>query len=124
MATRIEELTARIFGNPTGDPVGDAMRELALKGAARIGEMNESGFDTAALFDHDFLAARVDSAEGAFVLTSRRTGTVYLVTLTTREGDRYRAAVQAYNPKKVGSRFYKMTVVRAADGSIRMNPGW
>lgn len=120
----IEQLTAQVVGRPTGDPLQDALRKAALNGVARVAEMNDTGFDTNALFDHGYLAPRV-GAETAFTLVSLgKTGATYLVVLTERVGDAYQAAVQVYNPSKTGGRCYKMTLVRASNGSIRANAGW
>lgn len=120
----IVQLAAQIVGPPTGNPLQDALRTAALNGAARAAEMNDTGFDTNAQFDHGYLAPRV-GAETAFTLVSLgKTGATYLVVLTERVGDAYQAAVQVYNPSKSGGRCYKMTLVRASNGSIRANAGW
>lgn len=119
----IVQLAAQIVGPPTGNPLQDALRTAALNGAARAAEMNDTGFDTNAQFSHDFLAPRVGAEQGAFTLVSLgKTGTTYLVVLTERVGDAYQADVQVYNPGRPNARYYKMTLVRADNGSIRANP--
>lgn len=121
----IEQLAAELIGPPTGDPLRDALRETALLGVARIAEMNDTGFDTTTPFDHNTLAPYVGTTQGIFTVVSLgKTGTTYLVVLSKRVGDAYQAAVQVYHSDKIGDKFYKMTLVCAPNGTIRMNAGW
>jgi hypothetical protein len=119
-----EQLAANMFGPPTGDLLHDALRSAALMAAARVTEMTGTGFGTNSQFDHDYLTPRIATQEGIFTITSLGTGSTYLVVLNKRVGDTYQAIVQVYNPNTVSDRFYRMTLVRADNGSIRMNAGW
>ena len=116
---------------PTGVPISDAVRSAVLYGAACIGEMNETGFDTNNAFSHDWLNGRAGTPEGVFTLNSvGLTSAVYMVVLRERVGDVYRAAVKVYDLNELRSgrinydRFYSMTLVCADNGTIRMNAGW
>jgi hypothetical protein len=50
--TLAESLVASIVGPPTGDPFWDSLQTAVLKGAARLGELDETGFLTNTRFDH------------------------------------------------------------------------
>lgn len=116
-----ERLVALCAGPPTGDPLQDTAREALLSSAKCIAEMNTTGFDTENLFDDSQLRSRM-AGTTPFTVASLRTATVYLVVVTAQVDDVYEAAVQIYTPGKVTERFYGMTLVRAANGSIRANP--
>ncbi|HSW91813.1 MAG TPA: hypothetical protein VLG09_04160 [Candidatus Saccharimonadales bacterium] len=103
----------------------DTEREAFMLAIARVAEMNTTGFDTTAWFNHDYLAPRVNTPEGVFTVASLgKTGTTYLVAITKRVDDAYRAAVQIYTPGVISDKFYRMTMTCADNGTVRMNAGW
>src|SRR4051812_37775736 len=112
-------LAAQLTGPPTGDPLQAAMRSAAIMIGRRVAELKEVGFDTNHPFD---LGEQTGSTP--FLITSLATSTVYLVICQKRIEDTFQVAAQVYNEGKVNKSFYKMTLVRANNGSIRANPGW
>lgn len=123
--TVAELLVASIVGKPTGDPFWDALQEVALKGAARLGEMGETGFDTSDRFDHKLLTARVGKPLLFPVDSLGKTGTTYEVAVAQRVGETYHVGVRvAHTPMRPGVKLRRMTLVCAENGTMRFTPGW
>ena len=115
------QLTASIFGPTTGDPLQDAMRKAAM-----VGEMGETGFDTSTPFDRVNQAKYVGEGRKPFLLISLGTDTTYFVIVTKYVDGALRVAIAVHpgdqSPKTENLR--KMTLTRNADGNVHAAPGW
>jgi hypothetical protein len=120
------QLTASIFGPATGDPFQDAMREAAMAGAARLGEMGQTGFDTNTPFDNLNQAQYVGEGRVPFLLVSLVTNTTYfvLVTKVVDKGLQVAIAVHHEGQTPKVEHLRKMTLVRNTDGNVRAVAGW
>ena len=120
------QLTASIFGPATGDHFQDAMRKAAMAGAARLGEMGQTGFDTSTPFDNVNQATYMGEGRTPFLLVSLGTGTTYFVLVTDSVGAALRVAIAVHQegqtPKVENLR--KMTLTRNADGNVHAAPDW
>jgi hypothetical protein len=117
-------LATRSFGTPTGDPLIDAMHQAILGSTPAIAEMKETGFDTNGLFSLAHLLSSLDRPS-VFTLISLATNTEYAVSVQGYMIDgSFKVLVQIYNEGRPGKAWYKMTLVRASNGSIRANHGW
>lgn len=114
-----------LFGQPMTDPLADVALRISLRTLADVAEMNRIGFDTESWFDPQWLAPFVGSDKGVFKLTSLQTKVEYLVDLQVHANGTYYATVQIYDPIRGGQGgLYKMMLVRADNGTIRMNVDW
>ena len=119
-------LAADICGPATGNPFEDAMRELVLVGAARIGEMGETGFDTDTPFANVDQAQYVGEGRVPFLLVSLGTNTTYFVFVMERVGASLRVAIKVNQEgeKLSADNFRMMTLTRKADGNVHAAAGW
>ena len=120
------QLAASIVGPATGDPFQDAMREATLAGAARLGEMGQTGFTTSTPFDNVCRPQYVGEGRKPFLLVSLATNTTYFVLVTACVGADLHVAVAVHqegqNPKVENLR--KMTLKCGQDGNVHATPGW
>jgi hypothetical protein len=116
----IAALLARQF---LGVPVDDALDRVLELGMRRITEMTMIGFSTNSLFELSYLAQHMKVTR-PFLLTSQETETTYLVCIKRQAGEIFYAAVQVYHEGQVHDKFFRMTLVRADNGSIHATPGW
>jgi len=120
------QLTASIFGPATGDPFQDAMRQAAMAGAVRLGEMGETGFSTNTPFSNINQAQYVSKDRKPFLLVSLGTNTTYFVLVTEVVDAGFRAAIAVHQegqtPKTENLR--KMTLTSDPSGNVRAVPGW
>lgn len=120
------QLTANIMGPVTGDPLMDAMRKVALIGAARVGEMGQTGFDTATPFDNVNQPKYVGEGRVPFLLVSLGTNTTYYVFVSEVVDAGLRVAIAVDQagraPKRENLR--GMTLTRGANGNVHATPGW
>ncbi len=119
-------LALSICGPVTGDPLMDAVRAANLAGAARLGEMGETGFDTDTPFDNVNQAKYVGEGRVPFLVTSLGTDTAYFVVVLECVGEVLHVAIAVHpgdhNPKAENLRM--MTFSRNADGNVHAAPGW
>ncbi len=73
------QLATTFLGPVTGDPFRDAIRTAILSGAARLGELDQTGFDTSTPFDSVNQAKYVSEDRIPFLLVSLGTNTTYFV---------------------------------------------
>lgn len=116
----VQLATAATADSPRDDALSVMMNKLIRRGMQNIAEMNEVGFDTLERFDPQFF-----NATRAFVLQSKETGTRFVVLPRRWVGSTLQVAAQLKHGSGVHSKhFYKMTLRRANDGSIRADVGW
>ncbi len=120
------QLAASLFGSATGDPFQDAMRSAAMAGAARLGEMGQTGFDTNTPFSYVNQAQYVGEGRKPFLLVSLITNTTYFVLVTEVADAGFRVAIAVHQEGQVPriEHLRKMTLIRNTDGNVRAVAGW
>lgn len=119
-------LATSLIGPATGDPYEDAIQAAFLSGAARLGEMDQTGFATTTPFANVDQEMYVGEGRKPFLLVSLGTNTTYFVVLAECVGGDLRVFIAVHqgdqNPKTENLR--KMTLMRGGDGNVYAKPGW
>lgn len=110
-----------------GDASISAMQAAISAGLSHLTEMAATGFDTTNRFDDGYLTNHTASGQ-PFVVCSTG-GTQYIIACIRRVGNGYQAGIQLHFPERKHRGFNpkvlrRVTLTKAADGSIRVDPGW